>query len=176
MQNNGRHLTLSNLDWINYLYSSPNVIDASGLFIDREVRDTTEFIVIHHAGVEGKYTAIDIDKFHRKKRKWKSIAYTFFITDTGETFRLHGINSKTAGEYGYNNKTLSICLQGNFNQKELTSIQAIPLIKLVARLKVVFPYAKVIGHRHLEDLTPCPGKNINVAVIDSLASRYHIFN
>ena len=175
LRSKSEFILIAKSDLINRVFTHVSVTDISELFTAREDRDTTEFIVVHHAGVVGEYTPLDVDKFHKEVRGWSGIAYTYWITSKGKVFKNHGIDERTASEKGYNNKSLSICLQGDFDLGKPSQSQINSLVKLVIKLKLDYPSARLVGHKELNK-TPCPGTYLNIEKVDSITRRFHIIN
>ena len=96
--------------------------------------------------------AKEIHQWHKEKG-WAGIGYHFVITEGGEI--QHGRPTFWAGAhaYGYNKKSLGICLIG---KGEYTEEQYNTLRGLLKTLKRQFPNSSLAGHRDLDDKKDCP--------------------
>ena len=71
------------------------------------------YIIVHHTEEIGW----DINKthrFHQECRGWSGIGYNFFIEENGEIIKGRGYHVG-AHAYSYNQKSIGICLAGNFD-------------------------------------------------------------
>lgn len=123
-----------------------------------------EFIIIHHSGTD-QGDADTFRKFHIEKRGFIDIGYNYVINNG--TTKPDGLIEKGRDEHiqgahclGYNNKSIGICLVGNFNNYSPTAKQMESLLLLcrniMSRYKI--PPEKVLGHNETGNLTDCPGK------------------
>jgi N-acetyl-anhydromuramyl-L-alanine amidase AmpD len=74
-----------------------------------------------------------------------------------------GRDTKTSGAHtiGYNSKSLSVCILGNYDIRKLELLQEDTLINLLAWLTQIHKIdaKKIIGHRDVTKKS-CPGTNI----------------
>ncbi len=135
-----------------------------------------DMIILHHmahktAGVH------DIHNYHRsrtytnssgKTSYWSGIAYNYFITFDGTIYEARGLH-EGAHTYSYNNHSIGIGFQGDFQQ------QAMPVAQLTAGaalcnklLQDHFLTEKDIKlHKDLA-ATSCPGKNFRLTELKGL--------
>ncbi|MBF8984719.1 N-acetylmuramoyl-L-alanine amidase [Lutibacter sp. B2] len=85
-------------------------------------------IVIHHAA-HSSCTVKDVHNWHLSNG-WSGFGYHFFITKDGQIYR--GRSESTMGAHckDYNNVSLGICLQGNYDKEEVSYVQIAALLKL----------------------------------------------
>jgi N-acetylmuramoyl-L-alanine amidase len=117
------------------------------------------YIIVHHTEEIGW----DINKthrFHQEHRGWSGIGYNFFIEENGEIIKGRGYHVG-AHAYSYNQKSIGICLAGNFDIQIPSIEQLKSLSKLCIFLLDQFNLstAQILGHRELNGVAKsCPGK------------------
>ena len=140
-----------------------------------------EFIVIHHSDtVRG--SAASFDQYHRRVKRWDSLGYHFVIgngngtsnglVEVGPRWRYQQVGAH-AGSLIHNEGGIGICMVGDFDAGRPTSAQMQSLAKLVGHLMRTYriPATRVIGHNSFRH-TNCPGRNLSIATVRQLASRY----
>lgn len=129
-----------------------------------------EYIIIHHSAT----TRGDAKTFRETHKSWgwRDIGYHYVIgngtySSDGEieAGRMETETGAHCAANGMNNKSIGICLVGNFEQEIPTSAQIKSLEKLVhgimTRYKI--PVEKILGHKEVQNAkTLCPGKNFNM--------------
>ncbi len=121
------------------------------------IRSRTEKLVLHHAAAL-KCTIFDIHRWHKEKG-WAGAGYHFFVMKNGEIHRGRPINTVGAHAYGYNDESIGICFEGNFELEKMPKAQKEAGKWLVAYVRQLYPtITEVVGHRDLM-ATACPGKN-----------------
>ncbi len=90
---------------------------------------------------------------------WTGIGYHFFVRKDGRVYRGRPINSVGVHVYGKNSRSVGICAEGDYHNKDKTMPQAQKraIIELVSYLKGIYPNAKVVGHGEIGD-SNCPGR------------------
>lgn len=122
-----------------------------------------KFIVIHHTEETG-WDIFKTHQFHQEERKWSGIGYNFFIEKTGEVLMGRGYHIGAHAKQ-YNDRSLGICLTGNFDvelpaKEQLESVKELCLFLMK---EFAIPICNVLGHCELEGVTKtCPGKNFNM--------------
>jgi len=146
------------------IYNAANFFyrDMTNVFEKLKDRDTTIYIIIHHTASSGDRQLIDFYNFHKNERKFTSIAYSFIISPNGVVNQLHQLNESTNHCSNYNQKSIGVCLEGNFDESNPTFLQKLNLIILVNYLKYKYNVSKtnIIPHSKFRD-TDCPGKNFD---------------
>jgi N-acetyl-anhydromuramyl-L-alanine amidase AmpD len=118
-------------------------------------RNVTKYIILHHRAGSG-----DVQSIHagHLKNGWSGIGYHFYIRKDGSVFRGRPIGMVGAHCSGYNDKSVGVCFEGNFENEKM-SVQQIKSGKaLVEHLKALYPKAAVVPHREFQS-TACPGRN-----------------
>lgn len=120
---------------------------------------TIEYIVVHcsASAANQDLNANDIRKYHTTKRGWKDIGYHYVIKRNGELELGRKLGTMGAHVYGYNKRSLGVCLIGgkhsitNRGENNFNKAQFVTLNSLLETLKIPYPAVKITGHR---DLSP----------------------
>jgi len=130
--------------------------------------NTLEYIIVHHTGGTDKdpladtsnHTAAQVDFYHKSKG-WDGIGYNWFIEKDGRTVKGRDEAKTGAHTIGYNEKSIGICLAGNFDKTLPTAPQVESLAKLLQEkmLQYKIPVDKIIPHRTFANKT-CYGKRL----------------
>lgn len=138
-------------------------------------KEMIEYLIIHHSN-----RFFDCPLFvwlrHRIIRGWNDTGYHFIIcngviSSNGKIFKARSTDYVGAHSYGYNRRSLGICLIGNFDRCSPTFRQYRSLIKLINLLKNEFGISaeNVLGHNETVGcLKTCPGKNLSMERIRKL--------
>jgi len=116
----------------------------------------TEYIILHHSEVTNRHTIEDIHKWHLKKG-WAGVGYHYFIDKDGEIFEGRPHWAEGAHAYGYNDQSVGVCFEGDFNKEQMSGRQENAAVMLLSILSLAYEDATVIGHGKLAD-KKCPGK------------------
>lgn len=130
------------------------------------IRKETKYIVLHHVGAKGSFTPEQIHAKHLKKG-WRGIGYNFYVRKDGTMY--HGREENAAGGHtlDYNEVSIGICFEGNFEEETMTDAQKKSGQELLVYLTAKYPTAKVVRHREL-NATACPGKLFPFADITTI--------
>ena len=124
-------------------------------------------IVVHHTGGMAnndiKQVTSEIDRLHsRKFRKMDkslnfSIAYHYLITPNGKVWKVRDPDAvgHHAGHWGVNEKSIAVCLVGDFSKHRPTGKQVQSLDSLVRRLQSERRITKVIPHSYCRATLCC---------------------
>lgn len=127
-------------------------------------KEMVEYIIIHHSN-----RTFDCPFFvklrHKFLRGWSDTGYHFIIgnkviTKDGKVYKARSIDYVGAHSYGYNKKSLGICLIGNFDCCTPTFKQYRSLIRLIILLKIKYGILSenVLGHNETSVcIKTCPG-------------------
>lgn len=127
-----------------------------------------ENIIIHHSG-EIDWTIYQIHSFHQNERGWDGVGYNYFIDEKGEIFEGRGLHLG-AHAYGYNKKTLGICVGGDFDKFSPAKDQYESLLFFCQYLINEFNLNPelFLGHCELPNTKKtCPGINFNMSKLRS---------
>lgn len=118
-------------------------------------RPKTQYIVIHHRAGNGDVASLD--KAH-KANNWAGIGYHFYVRKDGSIYRGRPINKQGAHCAGYNDSSVGVCFEGNFENEKMYSTQLSAGKQLISYLLSLYPNARVKLHKNLY-ATSCPGEN-----------------
>lgn len=116
------------------------------------IPEEVNYIVVHCSATEGTkdFGAYDIDRWHRE-RGWLSIGYHYVIRLDGSIEEGRSVEDRGAHVQGHNHESIGICLIGGLQDgvptATFTEDQYRNLRVLVQGLQILFPNAKVVGHR-----------------------------
>lgn len=118
-------------------------------------RSCTKYIILHHRAGCG-----DVKSIHagHLKNGWSGIGYHFYVRKDGSVFRGRPIGMVGAHCTGYNDKSIGVCFEGNFENETMSPQQIKSGRALVSHLKDLFPNAEIVRHREFQS-TACPGRN-----------------
>lgn len=121
-------------------------------------------IVLHHPA-HMSWGAEEIHDYHKNKRGWSGAGYNYFVTKDGQVQELRG-NHVGAHVKGFNDVSLGVCFQGNFDFEEMDITQILAGAWLIYKLiqDNGLSLTDVIGHKDLAP-TNCPGKNFPLSAI-----------
>jgi len=129
-----------------------------------------EYIVLHHSLTnDGQVVDWQAIRRYHKGRGWRDIGYNYGVELVGSEYEiLRGRMDNEVGAHalGFNERSLGVCLPGNFDLQPPTAAQLEPTRRLTRSLMLIYniPVAKVIGHRETYALRgvpvekTCPGK------------------
>lgn len=120
-------------------------------------RAATYYIVLHHAGVTNT-TAEAIHLYHRDVKGWCGIGYNLYVTKDGKIYHGRPMDAVGAHTVGYNQCSVGICFEGNFEEDTMSPAQIAAGKRAIAYTKSFYPNVTIKLHREL-DATACPGKN-----------------
>lgn len=113
-------------------------------------------IIFHHAA-RSIWVPEGINEFHKSKG-WKGIGYNYYIRKDGSVYLGRDENAEGAHTKGENSSSIGICLEGNFEEEEITKEQFESIEKLTNYLILKYDIYKIMGHRDVYE-TLCPGEN-----------------
>lgn len=127
-----------------------------------------EYIIVHHTGGTNADPLADtshhtfkiVDDYH-KSLGWESIGYHYFIEKDGALNAGRAETRHGAHTVGYNQKSIGICLAGNFDLTLPTEEQIKTLTILIKdiRTRYEIPTEKIIPHRKFANKT-CYGNKL----------------
>jgi len=120
-------------------------------------RTKTDYIILHHtAATQGTVQAIH--NYHINGRGWKGIGYNFYVRKDGSIYQGRPEWAVGAHATGYNDKSIGVCAEGNFEAEKMPEAQKQAIIELMRELKQKYPNAQIKRHKDFA-ATSCPGKN-----------------
>lgn len=121
-------------------------------------RTKTDYIVVHHTASAYDYTVSEIHTMHQNNG-WSGIGYHYYIRKDGSIYEGRPKNAIGAHAEGYNYRSISVCLSGNFETETPTDAQIASLSFIIKKLRADYPNAVIAGHRELNS-TACPGSRL----------------
>ena len=118
-------------------------------------RSQTSYIILHHRAGNGD--VISIHNQHLKQGDC-GIGYHFYIRKDGKIYSARPVGTIGAHCVNYNNKSIGICFEGNFEIEKMCDAQKNAGAELVNYLKSIYKNAMVVRHKDM-NATACPGKN-----------------
>lgn len=141
--------------------------DHTKLTLKRSVRTITELIIHCTATPEGKdFTVGDIRLWHTlpppKGRGWTDIGYHYVIYRDGTIHEGRNINMVGSHVTGHNANSIGIVYVGGMDAQNKepkdtrTMKQKVALLNLLEALRMMYPKAKIYGHRDFTKAKKCP--------------------
>lgn len=125
-------------------------------------RNRTTHVILHHS--VGYGSVEDIHRFHLGKG-WNGIAYNFYVRLDGSVWKGKGwdivgghTGDKDKDGIPWNEKSLGICAEGNFETNSMPQEQEDSIVALLAMALARYPGVKVLRHKDVNP-TACPGRN-----------------
>ncbi len=130
-------------------------------------RRRTDIIVVHCSATPPKQDidAAFIRQWHRKERGWQDIGYHFVIKRDGTIEKGRDIHVVGAHVAGKNSESVGVCMVGGVDNKDrpennFTPEQFTSLKKTLDFLKIIYPTARIAGHREFSNKA-CPSFDIH---------------
>lgn len=125
------------------------------------MKNDIKFLVVHCSDTpnSNNLSAIDIHKMHLNFG-WDGIGYHKIILRNGSLESGRPEYWQGAHAFGYNDKSLGVCLIGRdkFNPEQLKTLE-----KLLDIWKNMYPKASIVGHRDITDSKKtCPNFDVNL--------------
>lgn len=143
-------------------------------------RQKTEAIIAHHSQADGLQRVEEITAFHTRAKDatrieggkvvpwpgngWTANGYHKIVDALGRVYDGRALDLEGAHCLGWNDRSVGVCLLGNFDLHDPPPAQLAAAFEVFADLITIYPGAKLIGHRQamiLARLDPgnrtCPG-------------------
>ena len=148
--------------------------------------DSVRFLVLHCSAsrCNQDYSVEQLRRDH-KARGFYDIGYHFYIRKDGTMTQHRKLLEVGAHARPYNRCSIGICYEGGLDEQgkpcnTMTTEQETRLIDLFRNLKILFPKAKIVGHRDCRGLLPksvrvwmrAAGLLIIISINTLLLSRY----
>ena len=126
--------------------------------------DSIKFLVLHCSATRCNqdYSVEQLRRDHLA-RHFRGIGYHFYIRKDGKMTQHRKLLEMGAHARPYNRCSIGICYEGGLDEhgkpcNTMTAEQERRLVDLFRNLKILFPKAKIVGHRDLPGTTPkeCP--------------------
>ena len=130
-------------------------------------RKETRYIILHHRAGNGD--AQSIHKAHLGNG-WNGIGYHFYVRKNGEIYRGRPIETVGAHCTGFNEKSIGICFEGDFQNETMSATQLNAGRELINYLKGSYSGIEVKKHEDFNS-TLCPGKNFPFDAMTTIAKK-----
>jgi len=120
-------------------------------------RTKTDYIILHHSA-SSNASVEAIHNYHMNGRGWMGIGYNFYVRKDGSIYQGRPEWAVGAHATGYNDKSIGVCAEGNFEAEKMPEAQKKAIIELARELKQKYPNAQIKRHKDFA-ATSCPGKN-----------------
>lgn len=147
------------------IYGNVQIEDVSAAFRTGNIRKMTDYIVIHHTAGSDNGKINDIAKIHLGEHQWSTVGYHYFIDVDGTIYQLKPDNEVAPHSFHYNDNSVAIVLNGNFNNKQVPEAQYKALVLLTRQIMTKYNISKSAVLRHCDlngNNTECPGKYFNL--------------
>ncbi|XP_056647901.1 peptidoglycan-recognition protein LB-like isoform X1 [Diorhabda sublineata] len=134
------------------------------------------YVVIHHSyqppacyNLEDCIKAMKwMQDFHQNTRGWADIGYSFAVGSDGRAYVGRGWSCVGAHAPLYNNRSIGICLIGDWRvelppEQQLTTVKQ--LIEMGVREGYIQSNYKLVGHKQVREGTECPGDRLYKEII-----------
>ena len=133
-----------------------NIIETSLKFKQKlSNRSKTDYIILHHRAGNGDVTSIHNQHI---SQDYSGIGYHYYIRKDGRIYAGRPVGTIGAHCLNYNNKSVGICFEGNFETEKMCEVQKAAGAELIKYLKSIYRSAIVSRHKDM-NATSCPGKN-----------------
>jgi N-acetylmuramoyl-L-alanine amidase len=143
-----------------------------------------DMIILHHMA----HKTADIQAVHNYHRTrtytnssgktgyWSGIGYNYFITFDGTIYEARGLH-EGAHTYGYNNHSIGIGFQGDFQQQPMPDAQLAAGSALCSKLLQDHSLTEkdIKLHKDLA-VTSCPGKNFRFTQLKQILATAQVMN
>lgn len=111
-----------------------------------------DYIVIHCTATPQSATVESIKNYWKNNLKWSAPGYHHIIESNGNVVNLQQIDKPTNGVAGHNANSIHISYIGGIDTEgksfdTRTPAQIESMVRLLLRYKIMFPTAKILGHR-----------------------------
>lgn len=133
-----------------------NIIETNLKFTPKlSNRSQTNYIILHHRAANGDVTSIHTQHINQD---YAGIGYHYYIRKDGRIYVGRPVGTIGAHCLNYNNKSVGICFEGNFETEKMCEVQKKAGAELVKYLKSIYRSAIIMRHKDM-NATSCPGKN-----------------
>lgn len=117
-----------------------------------------KYIVVHCADTDPlkSYPFEACRRDHIENNKWDDIGYHYYITTDGFINKGRDLNTSGAHVKGYNQCSIGVCYEGGKYGDSRTAQQKVSLSCLLHYLKMLCPFAEIVGHHDLNPAKSCP--------------------
>ncbi|KAF5290067.1 hypothetical protein FQA39_LY14848 [Lamprigera yunnana] len=157
---------LPDLEWV-----TREEWDARPPTMTESMKNPVPYVIMHHTYKPSACNTTEecikamqwMQDYHQLEHKWNDIGYNFAIGGDGKAYVGRGWSNIGAHSPTYNNKSIGICLIGDWryelpNKKQLETTQK--LIKYGINTGKIKRNYLLFGHRQVRKGTECPGDTL----------------
>ncbi|EFN81745.1 peptidoglycan-recognition protein SC2 isoform X1 [Harpegnathos saltator] len=132
-------------------------------------RKPAPYVVLHHSTGNGCVTQAicqlkvrEFQNYHMNSKKWSDVGYNFIVGEDGNIYEGRGWGKQGAHSKPFNNKSIGICIIGDYTNRTPNSaaVQAVDsLIAYGVSSGEIKNDYKLLGHRQTWQ-TNCPGNSL----------------
>lgn len=105
--------------------------------------ERNRFIYVTHTKVMEPHSIWEVHEWHKKRKDrdgkpWAGFAYHYFISKDGEIYEGRPLRYAGAYDKAYNNNSISVCFEGDFDQEAMADEQLDASVMLISLLELVF--------------------------------------
>ena len=127
---------------------------------------TIKRIILHCTASPKTQTVQEILDYWKYHNGWRDPGYHFLIEPNGNVNELFPIEKVANGSKGYNSTSIHVSYIGGVDKNgnpidNRTNAQMISMVTVIAKLKLTFKDAIIVGHRDLPNVKKeCPSFNV----------------
>ena len=157
------------------------------------MRNNPTYIVFHHSELASPHSIKDVKLWHTSPKLrvgetpepgkiygngWRDVGYHRFLRKDGSIEKGRDYETPGAHCWGYNRKSIGICIEGNMDFQNWTKEQTLSFMRLTKDLLARYPITidRVRGHNECGSSKTCPGTNIDCERIRNLLRLYMYLN
>lgn len=135
------------------------------------LRPCTRYVVVHHTERE-HWTIHQWHKNHSNRKGWLGFGYHYFIDQkTCEIYEGRQRNEEGSHVEHYNDCSIGVCFDGNFDKYEIKDAQLRASVELIASLQLIYD-APLLRHKDFPDVKKsCPGENFPIEDLKALVDE-----
>lgn len=136
------------------------------------LRSCTRYVVVHHTERE-HWTIHQWHKNHSNRKGWLGFGYHYFIDQkTCEIYEGRQRNEDGSHVKHYNDCTIGVCFDGNFDKYEIKDAQLRASVELIASLQLIYD-APLLRHCDFPGVKKksCPGENFPIKDLKALVDE-----
>ena len=133
---------------------------------DKRGLSEIDSVVIHHSATESG-TAESYARYHVDENSWPGIGYHYVINKNGSIEQTQLLKTVSYHTTGQNQRSVGICLTGNYDIQQPPPVQVEAAINLIRYLQGrLGRELRITGHNEHSSKN-CPGSNIDVNEIEN---------
>jgi hypothetical protein len=159
-----------------FILPDPDDIDMSK-YVEVETMNKPEKIILHHSLTDDNEVLSDFEairQYHMNVKGWKDIGYHYVIEKVhNKVIVRKGRDEKEIGAHtkGQNDRSIGICLVGNFDEDYVPSTMLEALVNLINDIRDRYGDLPIEGHFKYANKT-CPGKKFPWKAVEKMTHKH----